>query len=299
MDHSIRLAAFQWLEDQSSIYQGVLPRALLELGFTHHGQRMTLVGPKGIWKPRQMDLPISITTVMDGPYEDALSDDGFLEYKYRGRDPHHSDNVQLRTLMQEGIPLIYFHAIAKGQYHALWPVFIQGDDIHSLTFKVALDDIGAVSGEVLSNTLSDREKSYGRRAYLTTLVKQRLHQARFRYAVMTAYREQCTLCQLRHPELLDAAHIISDKEPGGQPVVQNGLSLCKIHHAAFDKNIIGINPDYNVDVRRDVLEEIDGPMLKYGLQELDKQKILLPKHKVDWPDQERLEYRYQRFLKAG
>ena len=38
----------------------------------------------------------------------------------------------------------------------------------------------------------------------------------------------------------------------------NVLSLCKIHHAAYDKNILGISPDYQVKVRIDILDEVDG-----------------------------------------
>jgi putative restriction endonuclease len=49
--------------------------------------------------------------------------------------------------------------------------------------------------------------------------------------------------------LLDAAHIISDgDETLGQPVVPNGITLSKIHHAAFDAHLIGIDPGYKVHV---------------------------------------------------
>lgn len=92
--------------------------------------------------------------------------------------------------------------------------------------------------------------------------------------MLDAYSRQCTMCRLQHVELLDAANIISDSEKDGLPIVQNGLSLCKIHHAAFDKNIIGINPDYQVKVREDILAEVDGPMLKYGLHSLEGEKII-------------------------
>jgi putative restriction endonuclease len=81
--------------------------------------------------------------------------------------------------------------------------------------------------------------------------------------------------------------------------VPNGLSLCKIHHAAFDKNIIGVSPDYKIIVREDILEEIDGPMLKYGLQEMHGQEIFLPKRVEHIPDKERLQLRFDKFLKAG
>ncbi|MBN2352090.1 MAG: HNH endonuclease, partial [Spirochaetales bacterium] len=61
-----------------------------------------------------------------------------------------------------------------------------------------------------------------------------------------AYSRSCTVCRLKHPELLDAAHIIPDAEESGEPVIPNGLALCKIHHSAYDKNIIGITPDYEL-----------------------------------------------------
>jgi putative restriction endonuclease len=103
---------------------------------------------------------------------------------------------------------------------------------------------------------------------------------------------------MQHPELPDAAHIIGDLEDIGDPIIQNSLSLCKIHHSAFDQNIIGINPDYQVKVRKDILEEIDGPMLKYSLQSLNNSSLILPGHIKDYPDKERLDYRYNHFLKA-
>ena len=117
--------------------------------------------------------------------------------------------------------------------------------------------------------------------------------------VLDAYSDNCTVCHLKHAELLDAAHIIPDGKPRGELVVPNGLSLCKIHHAAFDNNIIGITPDYVIKVRDDVMEEHDGPMLRHGLQELHDHKIILPHHKTDWPDRERLEVRRGEFGRFG
>jgi len=39
----------------------------------------------------------------------------------------------------------------------------------------------------------------------------------------------------------------------GEPVVPNGLALCKLHHAAFDGHLLGINPDLVVHVARAIL----------------------------------------------
>jgi putative restriction endonuclease len=59
-----------------------------------------------------------------------------------------------------------------------------------------------------------------------------LHQASFREAVITAYNGLCALSGLPEPLLLDAAHIIADKnEAFGQLIVPNGIPLSKIHHA--------------------------------------------------------------------
>ena len=143
------------------------------------------------------------------------------------------------------------------------------------------------------------ESVLGVRRYVTAASAAGIHQASFRERVVAAYGGTCALCSLRHRELLDAAHIIPDSQPKGDPVVPNGLSLCKIHHAAYDQNLLGISPDYSIHVRQDIMEETDGPMLRHGLQGLHHGRIVLPRHRVDLPDRERLEWRFEQFRKAG
>ena len=142
--------------------------------------------------------------------------------------------------------------------------------------------------------------SAGRRAYITTVTQQRLHQASFRERVLAAYQDCCAVCRLRHRELLDAAHILDDKDPQGEPWVSNGLSLCKIHHAAFDKNILGINPDRIISIREDILKEEDGPMLEHGLQDFDgKPLLVVPTSEHLRPNRDFLARRYEAFRRAG
>jgi putative restriction endonuclease len=117
--------------------------------------------------------------------------------------------------------------------------------------------------------------------------------------VLIAYGSTCALCRLRrHPELLDAAHIKEDSE-GGQPVVPNGLAMCAIHHRAFDADVLGIRPDYVIELRPDVMAEIDGPTLQHALQGMHRQVISLPKHRGDHPSRVLLEERFERFRAAG
>lgn len=292
----IRTAAFTWLKGQVDIHGEILDRSVLAHGFMFKDQRIHLAGQSGIWKPQAMQYPISITTKFGGPYPDRLNKDGLIEYRYRGENPNFWDNVGLRETMRLKKPLIYLFGISRGRYFVSFPVYIVHDDPARLTFTVQVDEISALSETLIAE---DPNAVLFRRAYATTSAKIRLHQQSFRERVLNAYRNQCTLCRLKHPELLDAAHIIADNEEWGDPVIQNGLSMCKIHHAAFDRNIIGINPDYYIHVRKDILEESDGPMLKYGLQSLENQKIILPGHHRDYPDRERLEKRYDGFLKAS
>jgi putative restriction endonuclease len=117
--------------------------------------------------------------------------------------------------------------------------------------------------------------------------------------VLAAYSEHCAICRLRHHELLEAAHIIADSDPEGEPRVPNGLALCKLHHAAFDAHIVGVTPDYRVEVRVDVLEEIDGPMLKHGLQEFHRARLLVPRSDALKPDLGFLEARYALFRQGS
>ena len=56
--------------------------------------------------------------------------------------------------------------------------------------------------------------------------------------MLEAYQSQCAFCRLRRAELLDAAHIIPDSHPLGEPRVSNGLALCKIHHAALTATLL-------------------------------------------------------------
>lgn len=299
-DTRYRAAAFNWLHEQVALHGDVLPWELLKQGFEFEGKRITLVGPQGIWKPAVFpEIPLSIMTKIDGPYNDTFSDDGLLLYRYQGTNPDQWDNAGLRRAMVGQVPLVYFYNLVKGYYLAIFPVFIVGDNPGDLAFTVAVDDEQFMKLNTSSDAPFPLDSGADvRRLYVTSTVKVRLHQRTFRERVINAYREQCALCRLKHRELLDAAHIIPDADPLGEPVITNGMSLCKIHHAAFDSNILGIRPDFSVEIREDILKERDGPMLKHGLQGLHGSRILLPRDSAHAPDLELLARRYELFKKA-
>ncbi|MEH0108782.1 HNH endonuclease [Tersicoccus sp. MR15.9] len=253
---------------------------------------------KGIWKPRQLESAFSITTAYrapgaDRPYEDAIHADGRIRYKWRGDDPDHPDNRALREAMRQRKPLIWFHGVGRGLYQAIFPVFLVAEEPQMQQFVVATDgtqDIPVAPASVAEEAL---------RQYVERTTLARVHQPVFRSMVMRAYDTRCAVCELKHGQLLDAAHITPDSHADGIAAVTNGLALCKIHHSAFDARILGIDPDYTVHIRPDLLDEIDGPMLRYGLQERHGQKLMaLPKLRGERPDRQRLEHSFERF-RAG
>lgn len=296
---SIRLAAFAWLKDQERWTGGIVDGRALNAGFPFEGRLITLKGQTGIWSPAGFSMPISITTSKKGPYDlDDIGDDGLLTYAYRGTDPMHRDNRGLREAMRTRTPLIYFKEVHGHRYQAIWPVIVLEDFPEQLCVRAAIDpayanlQTGIEFGDVAASPLDLRR-------YAWRETRQRLHQGAFRDIVVSAYQERCAICRLNHAELLDAAHIIEDGDERGIPVVNNGLSLCKIHHAAYDKGILGVDTRYQVHIREDILREHDGPMLRHGLQELNGSSLTLPDKKKDWPDLDRLEERFERFLKVS
>jgi putative restriction endonuclease len=81
--------------------------------------------------------------------------------------------------------------------------------------------------------------------------------------------------------------------------VSNGLPLTKIHHSAFDADLIGIDPDYRIHVSDRLLEIHDGPFLELGLKGIAGQVIQLPRRNEDRPDRDRLALRFEKFKKAA
>lgn len=296
-DVRVRGAAFEWLGAQVAIHGDVIPRTVLAKGFDYQGMRVPILGPQGIFKPGIMEIPLSITTVPNGPYDDAFGLDGLLRYRYRGADPMHRDNRGLRFAMEERLPLAYLHGVMPGKYVATWPVFIVHDRPEALSFSVAVDDAEHLGLSEVGAAVGEGPEM--RREYVTAVARRRLHQRAFRERVLAAYRHQCALCRLKHDELLDAAHIIPDTEPEGEPVVSNGLSLCRLHHAAFDRFFVGVRPDYVIEIRPDLLGEEDGPTLRHAMQGLHGQRIILPRRREHHPSVDLLTTRYDRFLEVA
>jgi putative restriction endonuclease len=296
-DQRLRASAFSFL-DQLEKNGTPLVRQEDLAPFSFDGAPVRMMATQqGIWKPKFLDAALSIRTVFSPdpskrPYDDEPGSDGFLRYKWRGTDFNHFDNRSLRRAMVEGVPLIWFHGVAQALYLPIFPVYLAAEEPQAHQFVVSLDAQSLKTRMDLE--LSDPPLL---RSYAERVVRERLHQPLFRQRVLVAYKNQCAICHLRHTQLLDAAHVLPDAE-GGEPVVTNGIAMCKIHHAAYDADIFGISPSYKVGVRPDIMKESDGPTLRHTLQAIDGSPIDLPGQRSARPDPDLLQVRWDRFREA-
>ena len=303
IDAKMRMTAFEQVQRSNDLYEGLTTNDL-KAGFYYEGNRIPLVNPqRGIFKPRRMRYLLSIRTVFPAPgkkvwYDDQreihrriIESEDTLDYAFMGQDPNAADNQWLLEAFKNQVPVIYFLGIAPGRYQAIIPAFISDWDPNALIAQVVF---GVPNQDKILIPQSIQERRYALR-----VVKQRLHQSSFREAVIAAYNGRCAVSGLPERRLLDAAHIISDKnELMGQPVITNGLPLSKIHHSAFDSNLIGINPDYRLHVSERLLSQNDGPMLE-SFKQLNGNKLRLPTRLIDYPDRERLAVRFEEFKASG
>lgn len=261
------------------------------------GERFPLVDRgRGIRRPRGWSAALSIMTAVPKQgrpaYADAQGLDGLQRYKLRRDQGGTAENAGLRSAMDDGVPLMWFVGVQPGVFHALRPVYLIAEEAADDQFVVALtdDQRHVIPGSPLEDAF---------RRYLMRQTRQRLHQPVFADKVMLAYDTRCSVCSLGHRPLLDAAHITPDSDSEGLPVTSNGIALCKIHHAAYDSQILGIRPDLVVQIHHRLLDEIDGPMLRHGLQEHHGQRLMqIPMRRQDRPDVDRLRARFAAFQAA-
>lgn len=304
-DLAFRETVFAWLRAGMLTKEAFSREDLSE--FVFNGRRHRLVGTQtGIWRVKsESDAAISILTAhspdeLRRPYEDTVGDDGLLRYKWRGSNPRLADNVWLRTAMERHLPLVWFIGIGfqpatrTQVFKPQFPVWLVAEEPKYQQFVVAVEPGQHALAPDASSEVIDITRRYNDR-----VVRQRLHQPLFRSAVIYAYERRCAVCRLPFAELLDAAHIQADSDDGAARV-SNGISLCKIHHGAFDSNIIGISPDYVVHVRESVLATFDGPTLQHAIKEMNGERLRqLPRSRAEQPDRALLAERFESFERAS
>lgn len=307
-DVELRQAALERVRELQRRYDDLMPLAALSEGFRFRGRRISFGSFfSGIFRPKEMTSGAALCLVTappkEGrppPYEDAFDEStGRLTYHFREPatpTPAAARRAEIdnRTLLEAhrlGVPVIYFRGITPGQYSAVAPAFIATVDPIARVVELEAGLPATDATGILSSPESRR--------YATREAVYRLHQHRFRAAVLRAYSTRCAVCRLKEVSLLQAAHIVGDREDLGEATVVNGISLCAIHHLAYDRNLMGIDPEGVVHISRRLLEDSDGPMLREGLQGFHGAHIFEPRREDERPDPSRLEVRFSRFESAA
>jgi putative restriction endonuclease len=298
-DTVIRAGAFAKLDEIVGRHGSTVAWGVLKDGFRLGDERIYFASQaEGIFKPRQMRSVLSIKTTIPrrgrhARYTDQSQLGGFLMgsvgilYDFKERDPSGLKERLLWEAYQLHIPFIYFFGVAPSVYEVVAPVFIENWD--PVSRKVQL----TTNLRELHDSPLAFPPSRDERRYATRQVSQRLHQRIFRERVLAAYGRRCALSRLRLPELIDAAHIVPDADENlGQPLVQNGICMSKLHHTAFDLGLLAIDQDFTVHVAKRVVGIDDGPMIEH-LRAIDGRPMRRPDNHALWPDRDRLRQRYR------
>ena len=128
-------------------------------------------------------------------------------------------------------------------------------------------------------------------------IKRRINQDFFRKTVLSSYDFKCCITGINNPALIEASHIVSwseDEENRTNP--QNGLCLNVLFHKAYDENLLGISPDYEVFISDrfwgERLKEVDPGTVNY-IRSFDRQKLILPRRFS--PDRDLLALHFEKY----
>lgn len=273
---------------------GFLSRAQLE-NFWVDGIHLPLLDKyQAIHNPQEpvkLDATLSVYSVPGSKYDDGDSSKGIWRYGYTGDKPG-GRNINLRRAYELQLPIIYYDWIAAKQFAPLFPVYVvedHPDELHVVLQDESVYQLGAPEDDTPVEA-----------AFRNQVVRARIYQREFRARVVSAYETRCAICALPHGALLDAAHIRPYGEQGATVAaakdVTNGISLCAIHHRAYDRKLLGIDGERRMYVSPEVATIQDGPVLASSLQSIDgKTMQYAPKSKFA-PDPDRLEKTFKEFL---
>ncbi|MGK2349486.1 HNH endonuclease [Actinomyces sp. W5033] len=297
------LAMMAWFDSRRNEGQELTTFGELERGFFWHGHQIPLISRnQGIWKPRFLAAALTFKTTarkigQEAPYEDRIDEDGTLRYKMAATRDKEWTNRAMLLAAERGYPLAWLVGTKPANtlyYYARFPAFITGVDDENREFLVTIG--GDPDQPIDLSDIRERAAEGIERKYVSRWTKQRLHQQKFREDVLSAYSISCAICDLPHAQLIEAAHIVDDANDAGVPMVANGMALCRIHHTAYDKHLLGIDESRRIHVaeRARRLEEVSGKRALVTF--VGRTLTHVPERRALQPDGQRLRWHFERFI---
>lgn len=139
-----------------------------------------------------------------------------------------------------------------------------------------LDGVSDADIEVVGN--SERKR-------IVATIVRRYRAADFRNRVLGAYGHRCAMCGVQL-ELLDAAHILPVADDNSTDETTNGVALCKLHHAAFDRNLVSFDESFGITVSDAECGRLAKMQRLGGLDAFTdglKTALILPNDRRDYP----------------
>jgi len=196
-DDDVRSACFATLDVLQAKWGADVPYEALREGFNFRGRRVPFMSRGfGIYRSRDAQrgpaaLSVNSSFKQDR-YRDEQTPDGVL-YRYQGDDPENYFNRWLRSAHLLDVPIVYFVGTRPNHYRPIYPTYVAEDDPGHLRVLLTFGKMRGAYDEREPVRISDEIE----RRYVVREVKQRIHQAQFRGAVLPAYSDRCAICRLR------------------------------------------------------------------------------------------------------
>ncbi len=181
---------------------------------------------------------------------------------------YHRQNGEIAVAFRPEFLVDY--AINSSSLHAT------GEAENDLSLLNSLDTL--TEAQIVSVQNNDRK-------VILTQIARRYRAADFRKRVLGAYKHRCAACGVQL-ELVDAAHIIPVVASSSTDETKNGIALCKLHHAAFDRNLMSFDEQYKIEISDSEIDRLSTGNLVGGLLKFKqhlRSAIILPNDTRDYP----------------
>lgn len=210
--------------------------------------------------------------------------------RHAGQDSH-SPSAQIKegTLQQAHTHRFAIQSRENGEIAvAFRPEFFVEYALHATELHrtgKANEDYAALNDvEGLTDAQIDAIANPKRRKVIATIVRN-YRASDFRQRVLGAYKHRCSMCGIQL-ELIEAAHIVPVASDRGNDDTNNGIALCKLHHAAYDRNLVCFDERYRIEVSDSKVAQLheinlDGGILKF--RNALRPALILPNDRRDYP----------------
>jgi len=161
--------------------------------------------------------------------------------------------------------------------------------IHDL-HEPELLELVEFSDQQFDADVSDGIKTFGKEKYSVTHTKYK-RDANFAKKVYEAYDNKCAMCGLGLG-LIEGAHIIPHANEKGTDDITNGISLCVLHHKAYDNSLIYFDENYLIKINKDKIKYLEEMGFDSGYRkfiELAFDTIKLPENYLHYPNKSNIE----------